>query len=261
MVLLTFATVTFDDPLGFERTARSILPLLNEDIHWIIKDGGSNASVIQSMQQYISSPFVTFSSASDFGIYDAMNYCLEHSYGNWLVFINGGDEFMSDNLDYLTCLLKTLSHYEQIIVCGGTIVIDKNSFSRVSWPRNLSSCSGCNSYRMSAFHQSQVYSIASYKSVCFDLTSKVSADHAYFWQSVASGASIVLFREIISTFYYDGVSSRKPLLSALDNWTTFRRIQKLNLFFAILSFSKKLFIELVFYISRFRCSSLISFRL
>lgn len=243
MTLLSIVTVTYNDLSGFIRTANSILPFLDCNIEWLVKDGLSKPSIVSSIREYMIHPSCRLFSSPDLGIYDAMNFCLEQANSDWLIFMNGGDTFELGTIVSLLDFLGSNANTNKSIVCGGTKVVDCSGSFRFSSARSLRLCTGLNSYRMSSFHQSQVFHRSLYRMVSFNLDLKISADHAYFWECIKNGGSVIVFSQVISCFYYDGISSLKPVQSALDNWFTFRNIQKLGIFTSVFAFFKKLIIE------------------
>ena len=90
-IFLSIITVTYNDFEGFLKTYNSIKHLLNENIEWIIKDGGSDNSIIKRIENLLVNKKIKFISSLDNGTYNAMNTALNSASGDWLIFMNGGD--------------------------------------------------------------------------------------------------------------------------------------------------------------------------
>jgi glycosyltransferase involved in cell wall biosynthesis len=240
---ISVITITYNDIYGFLRTANSIIPQLCPSVEWIVKDGGSPSHILKHIKKLISCTDCTFLSSRDGGVYDAMNQALALVNGKWIIFMNGGDKFYSDDT-----LLRTLSIISNLnldpssrhILGGGTELISESGRSSYSPARSISHCVGINCYRMPAFHQSQIYS----RSICseqrFRDELKVSADHAYFWEAISKGAHFSRLDISISCFYAGGLSSQKKLQSCLDVGYSIFVIQGQANLFGLLAIVKRL---------------------
>ncbi len=96
--LLTIVTVTLNNRDGLLATARSLPRLLeNDSIQWVVKDGGSR----DGSQEALTGIGARFDWVGhpDGGIYDAMNQGLAVAKGDYVWFLNGGDE----------CTIETIS--------------------------------------------------------------------------------------------------------------------------------------------------------
>ena len=183
---LSILTITLNDFKGLYKTFLSLKEILDEDIEWIIKDGGSQRSDINQINillreinyRYPNLKKIFFYSFKDNGIYHAMNYCISKANGEWIIFMNGGDEFASSKSIYKS--LKELHSKNYQIIIGSTVVIDKGK-RFISKSKDLKQCLGINSYRMPAMHQSQIFNKNIYKKMKFRKEYKYSGDHAFFF--------------------------------------------------------------------------------
>lgn len=249
---ISVITITYNDIQGFCRTASSVVPQLCPSVEWIVKDGGSPSHILKQIKDLVSSTGCILLSSRDSGVYDAMNQALSLVNGKWIIFMNGGDEFYSD--DTLLGLLSVISNLSldpsiKHILGGGTKLVSENGRTSYSPARSISQCTGINCYRMPAFHQSQIYS----SSICYEQRFRdelmVSADHAYFWEAITKGARFVRLDIPISCFYAGGLSSKKRLRSCLDVGYSILIIQGQADIFGLLAFCKRL---LASYLPRYR---------
>jgi putative colanic acid biosynthesis glycosyltransferase len=92
---LSIVTAHLDDLDGLRRTARSVAWLLRAcDAQWVLVDGGTaqlrdTKSEFASQLREMASPFVC---EPDEGIYSAMNKGTGHSSGDYVLYLNAGDE-------------------------------------------------------------------------------------------------------------------------------------------------------------------------
>jgi putative colanic acid biosynthesis glycosyltransferase len=91
---LSIVTIHLNDISGLERTLHSLKPVLgSSQCEWLVIDGGSNASSVGgrtlSRCEALAEHFV---SEPDDGIYDAMNKGIRLASGDYVLFLNAGDE-------------------------------------------------------------------------------------------------------------------------------------------------------------------------
>ncbi|GHB56790.1 glycosyltransferase family 2 protein [Persicitalea jodogahamensis] len=97
MPLLTIITITYNAEQFLERTLRSVakaarlVPGVVDEVEYILVDGASQDGTLQIAEQY-SSLFTRILSEPDKGLYDAMNKGLSLATGDYLWFLNAGDE-------------------------------------------------------------------------------------------------------------------------------------------------------------------------
>lgn len=89
---ISVITVVYNDANGIKKTIDSVASLDYPNIEYIIIDGKSTDNTVDVIQDnnVIISKWV---SEPDNGIYDAMNKGIGMSTGDWLIFMNAGDEF------------------------------------------------------------------------------------------------------------------------------------------------------------------------
>lgn len=108
MCKVSVITVTYNAQTCIRSTMRSVLSQRYEDFEYIIKDGNSLDSTNNIIDAIIQSSsrknIVKHISSKDKGIYDAMNEAVKYASGEWIIFMNAGDEFYDENV-----LLDTFS--------------------------------------------------------------------------------------------------------------------------------------------------------
>lgn len=94
--VLSVITVVFNNVNDIERTLLSVIQQNYKEIEYIVIDGGSTDGTIDIIKRYQSS-ISKFISEPDKGIYDAMNKGLALATGDYVLFMNSGDEIYADN--------------------------------------------------------------------------------------------------------------------------------------------------------------------
>ncbi len=95
--MLTIITVTYNAEKYLERTLQSVakaarlVPGASDDIEYILVDGASSDGTLQIAEQY-SMMLDQIISEPDRGLYDAMNKGLSMANGEYVWFLNAGDE-------------------------------------------------------------------------------------------------------------------------------------------------------------------------
>jgi len=91
---LSIITINYNNALGLEKTIRSVITELENNIEYIIIDGGSidnSLKIIEAnkanLNYWVSEP--------DGGIYDAMNKGVSIAKNEWILFMNSGDLLVS----------------------------------------------------------------------------------------------------------------------------------------------------------------------
>jgi len=213
---LTVITITYNNLKGLMKTVNSVHSKFcsiaaNDQIEHVIVDGGSDDGTIEyclDLKSNSSIP-VNFRSERDFGIYDAMNKGVRRSSGDFLVFINAGDEIHQTlNVQKLFDMLEGISSEKSI---AGLAFCSEMKFLRSSLliaSRYVDSCSP----RMPSVHQSMIYKRSILLDIPYDCLFKVCGDYHNFVQILLSGLKFKAFDMVFSVFYAGGVSSRSPLL-------------------------------------------------
>ncbi len=106
---LSIITVVYNGIHTIERTITSIQQQSYKEIEHILIDGGSTDGTLELIKKH-SGGIATWISEPDRGIYDAMNKGLEMATGEYVWFINAGDEIYSaDTLEKIRDLLRIRS--------------------------------------------------------------------------------------------------------------------------------------------------------
>jgi glycosyltransferase involved in cell wall biosynthesis len=106
---LSIITVVYNGVHTIERTISSVQRQSYKEIEHIIIDGGSTDGTVELIKKH-SGGITTWICEPDRGVYDAMNKGLEMATGEYVWFINAGDEIYSaDTLENIRDLLRIRS--------------------------------------------------------------------------------------------------------------------------------------------------------
>jgi glycosyltransferase involved in cell wall biosynthesis len=90
-MLISIITITYNADQYLERTIQSIMNQSDQDFEYLIIDGKSKDGTLQIAEKY-KSRINKLISEPDKGLYDAMNKGLKNASGDFVWFMNAGDE-------------------------------------------------------------------------------------------------------------------------------------------------------------------------
>lgn len=194
-------TITFNDLDGLKRTCKTIQSQTFTDFEHIIVDGlssdGTSDFLAEWQKQSVTNKFI---SEPDTGIYNAMNKGIKLSQGQWIIFINAGDEFAFNDTLKLAISKKEFSNSEYKVIYGHKFNKERKLEKSKKEPVILSSG------ELFSCHQSMFFSDKSF----YDESYKIFGDFellARFYKNFGKGA----FKQIdlpIAVFEGGGVSSK-----------------------------------------------------
>lgn len=118
---LSIITVVRNDEKNIEKTIKSILNQSYKNFEFIVIDGDSTDNTLEIIRSY-SKYIDIIISEPDEGIYDAMNKGIKNARGEWIVFMNSGDEF--NNSFTLNNIINYLKEDFSDIIYGDFIALN-----------------------------------------------------------------------------------------------------------------------------------------
>lgn len=119
--VVSIITVVFNDHKRIEKTILSVINQSYPHMEYLIVDGGSTDGTLEVIDKYRDQAKVT--SEPDHGLYDAMNKGLRAARGDYVWFLNSGDQVFSR--ETVEQMIDSLEEAPDIIY-GGTMIIDEN---------------------------------------------------------------------------------------------------------------------------------------
>ncbi len=228
-------TVVFNSKNILEKTIKSIEEQTNSNIEYIIIDGGSTdgtLDIIKKYDKYIS----YWDSVPDKGIYDAMNKGLKKATGDYVWFLNAGDEIYSlDTLNYIDSIEGDTDAYygevEYIDEDGknlGTRTLKKPP-ENLSW-EDLDK-------GMVVSHQSII--VKREKAVYYNLDYKYCSDIDWMIRTLKNCKTIRNTNKILSKFLIGGyskkniVESNKERFKILRNHFSLLKVLKSHVYLSV----------------------------
>ncbi len=217
---LTIITICRNNP-NVRYTCESIVNQLWTDYEWIVVDGASTDATLQILGEYQESIDLLISEP-DNGIYSAMNKGIRHAHGEWIIFMNGGDQF---------CDYGVLENVFQDKVYDASVLygseerfrIETNDSYIYSLPEKIPPYFMC--YQAFA-HQAMFYRRELFtKYGNYDETYRITADSEKNTQLLIAGEKFKRIDIVVSSYVLDGLSNEERLQNDLQK-EQYRRRKK-----------------------------------
>lgn len=222
--LISIITVNFNNFEGLKKTKDSISKQTFKNFEYIVIDGGST----DGSKEFIETNkdcFTYWVSEPDKGIYNAMNKGIKVAKGNYLFFLNSGDEFIDSN-----ALNKVAIHLEAYDIIYFNINVkegDKNYIKKCPDTMSFSYLHNDTIPHQSVFIKKSLFEKVGY----YDEGLKIVSDWKFLIMSLIKyNASYKYVDEVFSIFYRDGISSSEENVTLINK----EREQVLNSEFSVI---------------------------
>lgn len=217
--ILSVITVVYNDEKNIERTIQSVLRQTYPHIEYIIIDGASKDNTINIINKY-KDQIAKIVSEHDKGIYDAMNKAIKIATGDYLLFMNSGDEiYAAHTVDHLFALSADADIYY-----GETEMINDQLESlgrrRHQAPEKFTWKSF--KYGMSICHQA-IYVKRSLAGYYDNQTYQLSADIDWVLDIAKKSKKIVNGHAYVAKYLVGGMSKKKHWQSLKERYQIFRK--------------------------------------
>lgn len=201
---LSVITIVYNNAAAIERTMLSVLNQTYSPIEYIVIDGDSNDGTVQIIEKY-KDKLAKFISEPDKGIYDAMNKGLAMATGDYVLFMNSGDEIYSP--DTVKDVFSTAPSGD--IYYGETEMYDENWHSLGQRRHQAPEQFNWHSFKhgMNVSHQA-IY-IKRSLTEPYDLQYKYSADIDWILKAAKKSSNIVNTHQYVAKYLVGGISKKK----------------------------------------------------
>ena len=216
--ILSVITIVYNNVKDIERTMLSVLNQTYTGIEYILVDGLSNDGTLDIIKKY-EGRIAKYISEKDEGIYDAMNKGLDLATGDYVIFMNSGDEFF----DVDTVAAVFASAEDADIYYGETEMIDSSGLSlgqrRHKAPKQFT-WRGFN-LGMSISHQA-IYIKRSLIEP-YDRKYQLSADIDWIIRAAKKAKKIVNVNGYVAKYLVGGMSKTKHRQSLAERFDIMKR--------------------------------------
>jgi glycosyltransferase involved in cell wall biosynthesis len=201
--VITVATVVKDAASDLRRTHRSLASQAFGDWEWVVVDGASTDGSAQVARE-LRSPSAVLLSEPDSGIYDAMNKATDMAHGDYIVYLNAGDELFGNRV--LASLAEILTKRNRPdLVCTGAVIQFPNRLRCYRAPREVTSLADglpCN-------HQAAYFRTDVAKQVRYDRAYRNAGDFEFFVRLWERGPRVSYWNTPTALFRVGGVSTKR----------------------------------------------------
>ena len=222
---ISIITVCYNAETLIECTIQSVINQTYPNIEYIIIDGKSTDNTLQIIEDTIgqlSNPNhkILLQSEPDNGIYDAMNKGLALSTGDYVWFINAGDEIYEDVTieNLISCFQKNSD-----VIYGDMLRINKSrnilGLAKQRPPKNFT----WKSFRMGMTVCHQSILVSRKIAPRYDLQYKICADIDWVIQAMKRARVVCNSQQILSRFLVGGFSQQREKKAWKERFTIMRK--------------------------------------
>jgi glycosyltransferase involved in cell wall biosynthesis len=201
MSKISIITINFNNLPGLKKTVESVVNQTWKEFEYIVIDGGSTDGSVAFIESKVGS-IDYWVSEPDNGIYNAMNKGIAKASGEYLLFLNSGDDLAG-----LKALEKNHIHLEEKEIIYFDINVQGNGILYVKKCPELMSFSYL--YQETLPHQSTFIRKSLFEKIgYYDENIKIVSDWKFFIIAlIKHNATYKHINAVFSTFYLDGISS------------------------------------------------------
>lgn len=209
-----------------EKTIKSVINQDYNNYEYIILDGLSEDNTINIIKKY-ENKIAYWHSRRDDGIYPTMIDSLQYITGDFVIFMNADDEFVSN--DALSRTFKRVSENVDIVFGhhiyrteeDGDIIHVANDFNS-TWYRLKNGYLNFDWLGGIPCHQTVSVRKQVLETLKFDLNYKIAADHEFYFRAKKNGYTFFNSNEVVSIYIGGGISANRAEL-CVQEWQQIAR--------------------------------------
>lgn len=215
---ISIITIVYNNVRDIEYTISSVLNQSYPDIEYIVIDGASTDGTLDIINRY-KDRINTIVSEKDAGIYDAMNKGLALATGDYVLFLNSGDE-LYDN-DTIRCIVEKGKGAD--IIYGETKLVDEQRHIIADRRHRAPDKFDWQSFRygMNICHQA-IYIKRSITEP-YDLNYNLSADIDWIIRAAKKAKTTQNVHNYVARYLVGGMSQKRHRQSLKERYQIFKK--------------------------------------
>lgn len=221
--VLSIITVVFNAYNLIGKTIESVLNQTYSNIEYIIIDGASTDGTYKLLSEQRSN-FSHLQSEPDKGIYDAMNKGLARATGDYVLFLNAGDELMAENTVSKIFDTQAVSdHSRPDLYYGKVLLIDEGGMAKGERRHKPPVRLNWRSFKMGMLVSHQAFIPARAITSPYRTDLKISADIDWCIGCLKKAQLIINTDQYISKYLIGGLSRQNTWLSWKERFAVMRK--------------------------------------
>ena len=240
--LFSIITITYNAAETIEPTFRSVVGQFFTDYEYIVVDGDSKDGTVDFLRSR-KDCLAVFISEPDKGLYDAMNKGMHLAKGEYLIFLNAGDTFHSENT--LADIAVSIGSSRPDVIYGETALVnDKREFlgmRRLKAPETLN----WKSFRMGMLVCHQAFIAKRTLAPDYDLSYRFSSDFDWCIRCMKRAGTLWNTHLTLIDYLNEGVTTRNHKASLKERYNIMVKyygripVMFLHLWFALRFYTAK----------------------
>ena len=207
---VSIVTVVFNAKEYLKETITSVITQSFPNIEYIIIDGLSTDGTVEVIKEFDASIFYWISE-KDQGIYDAMNKAIEKASGEWILFLNAGDTFYSN--DSIEKFLQDVNPDTELYN-GAINFIDQSTHQgRIKIPYGLDKVWET----IPCWHQASFIKTSLMKEYKYSLEYKIAGDHDFYLRCFNNNKKFQFTNNVIANMVADGLHQQQAKLAYIES--------------------------------------------
>ncbi|WP_329902986.1 glycosyltransferase family 2 protein [Porphyromonas pogonae] len=212
--IFSIITVSYNAEHTIARTVQSVYNQTDDNIEYILIDGGSTDHTVDIARKIY--PEIKVLSEKDSGIYDAMNKGLHMAQGEYVWFLNAGDQIY-DN-DIISALSDCCVNALPDIIYGDTMLVDDNNkelgLRRLRPPHKLK----WTSFKDGMLVCHQAFIVRRSVAMDYNLKYKLSSDVDWCIRCMKKANSIYNSNFILVKYLHEGLTTANRKKSLIERF-------------------------------------------
>jgi len=215
---LSIITIVYNNVQDIERTMLSVINQTYSNIEYIVIDGASNDGTLDVINKY-NPRIAKLISEKDKGIYDAMNKGLNIANGDYVLFMNSGDELFA--ADTVSKIFTTQADAD--IYYGETEIINSKGESMGQRRHKAPEQFTWRGFKLGMSISHQAIYIKRSLIEPYDDRYQLSADIDWIIRAAKKAKTIVNTRMYVAKYLFGGMSKKKHKQSLIERFHIMRR--------------------------------------
>jgi glycosyltransferase involved in cell wall biosynthesis len=207
---VSIVTVVFNAKEYLKETITSVITQKISNIEYIIIDGLSTDGTVEIIKEFDTS-ISYWISEKDKGIYDAMNKAIEKASGEWILFLNAGDTFYSN--DSIEKFLQDVNPDTELYNGAINFIDQSTNEGRIKVPYGLEKIWET----IPCWHQASFIKTSLMKEYKYSLEYKIAGDHDFYLRCFNNNNKFQFTNNIIANMVAGGLHQQQAKLAYIES--------------------------------------------